>query len=75
MTTNLPVSPIGDGPACWWKFDNDQESPHWVSNCNIGKRDIWFGDGTPEENEFFYCPFCGHPIHVVHADEAAAKSA
>lgn len=44
---------------CDWKLDFDTGA--WQGDCGI----VWiFGDGTPEENEAFFCPQCGRPLEV-----------
>jgi len=51
--------------TCIWTQEDgwDMES---VYNTACGQASQ-FEDGTPEDNRFVYCPYCGHPIEVVMA--------
>jgi hypothetical protein len=44
---------------CIWTQGSENYDGEWDTSCvNV----FWFNDGTPKENEFKFCPFCGHPI-------------
>ena len=42
---------------CTWTEESDSE--YWATDCGELFEIL---DGTPEENRFAYCPFCGMPI-------------
>ena len=42
---------------CTWHLPHDELT--WETAC--GKA-FDFIDGTPSENEFKFCPFCGNPV-------------
>jgi hypothetical protein len=41
---------------CKWTMTGDGV---WESDCGNG---FWFEEGTPDENNFVFCPFCGDKI-------------
>lgn len=45
---------------CLWTFDADTSS--WDTSCN-GK--FTFFEGSPTENSFQYCPYCGGYLDIV----------
>jgi hypothetical protein len=48
--------------ACWW-FEN--ENGWWETGCsNL----FQFVSGTPSENHFDYCPYCGKKITEASHD-------
>ena len=54
--------------ACTWKYD--ETHCKWDTNC---KRAFIFTDGTPLENGFKHCPFCGGHIHPEPTEAAKAE--
>jgi hypothetical protein len=47
-------------PACTWTHDDDEGS--WDAEC--GER--WsITEGTPEENNFRFCPGCGRTVKTI----------
>ena len=52
--------PLINPPACTWTHDNDEGS--WDAEC--GER--WsITEGTPEENNFRFCPGCGRQVKTI----------
>jgi len=52
--------PLINPPACTWTHDNDEGS--WDAEC--GER--WsITEGTPEENNFRFCPGCGRTVKTI----------
>ena len=52
--------PLINPPACTWTHDNDEGS--WDAEC--GER--WsITEGTPEENNFRFCPGCGRLVKTI----------
>lgn len=47
--------------VCEWKLE-DEEANLYLTGCQ--QRQLIF-DGTPEENGYRYCPYCGKKIKVV----------
>ena len=47
--------------VCEWKFE-DEEANLYLTGCQ--QRQLIF-DGTPKENGYRYCPYCGKKIKVV----------
>lgn len=47
-----------DAQKCEWKLE-DSESNLYVTECE--NRQLIF-EGTPEENGYKYCPYCGRKI-------------
>ena len=47
---------------CFWTYDDIDE----CYNTGCGNA-YCLVDGTLEENEHRYCPYCGHPIHEAPA--------
>lgn len=43
---------------CVWKDENE----YWETNCG---ESFFFYDGTPVENKYKFCSYCGHPIEVA----------
>ncbi len=55
--------PLINRPACTWKHDDDEGS--WDAEC--GER--WsITEGTPEENNFRFCPGCGKTIKTIYSN-------
>ena len=45
-------------PSCEWIRDPDDDS-FWTTGCG----DMFvLNEGTPTENGFLYCPYCGKPL-------------
>ena len=52
--------PLINPPACTWTHDDDEGS--WDAEC--GER--WsITEGTPEENNFRFCPGCGRQVKTI----------
>ena len=47
--------------VCEWKLE-DEEANLYLTGCQ--QRQLIF-EGTPKENEYTYCPYCGKKIKVV----------
>ena len=47
--------------VCEWKFE-DEEANLYLTGCQ--QRQLIF-DGTPKENGYRYCPYCGKKIKIV----------
>lgn len=47
--------------VCEWKLE-DEEANLYLTGCQ--QRQLIF-DGTPKENKYEYCPYCGKKIKVV----------
>ena len=43
-------------PSCLW---NENEDGWWETRCQHA---FEFTDGSPIENSFHFCPFCGLPL-------------
>ena len=50
-----------DDDVCEWKFE-DEEANLYLTGCQ--QRQLIF-DGTPKENWYRYCPYCGKKIKIV----------
>lgn len=60
-------------PDSWFEEDTTMKYCHWREDENgawdTGCGEKWeFTNGTPQENRFLFCPFCGDTI-----EEHAAK--
>lgn len=45
--------------ACTWTWAKDTDANAWRGDCGV----IWmFGEGTPVENEMYFCPQCGRRL-------------
>ena len=44
---------------CRWKLSDNPDDTIYESSCGQSWLLI---DGTPEENDYNYCPYCGHEI-------------
>lgn len=51
----------------WWETPDDADGVVWKTKCG----DAFFcNDGTPTENRFQFCCFCGAPINeITRADQ------
>lgn len=47
--------------SCEWKHYTNEFTDIWDTACEHA---FEFNSGTPSENEFIYCPYCGKPIRV-----------
>ena len=47
--------------TCKWKFESDEWST-WTTGC---KSYFAFTEGNIKDNNFEYCPFCGHKIKEI----------
>ena len=55
-------APSWDGVVrCVWRVDNDG-----VWNTDCGQAHV-FIDGTPGQNNYGFCPYCGKPLAEIHA--------
>jgi hypothetical protein len=50
------------GQTCTWT--EDQDDGNWWTSC---QQTFEFYDGTPTDNRFAYCPYCGDRIIEVRA--------
>jgi hypothetical protein len=46
--------------SCFWDL-NDEDSNIWLSGC---MNDFIFNEGSPSDNGFKFCPYCGKLIIV-----------
>jgi hypothetical protein len=45
---------------CMWEL-TDEYYNLWSSDCD---QETWLNNGTPLENDFKYCPYCGKNIKL-----------
>lgn len=50
--------------VCYWLYDED--SGAYDTACD---NTLLLNDGTPAENDFRFCPYCGKAIEVVEEGE------
>ena len=43
--------------TCTWTQNDDEDDSYWAAACC--DRLFVFNDGTPSENGFAFCPYCG----------------
>ena len=60
---NIVKSEYATEQSCEWNLE-DVESNLYVTGCE--NRELIF-EGTPEENGYKYCPYCGKRIKLVDA--------
>jgi hypothetical protein len=48
---------VNPDDKCEWTFDEIEEC--WNTSCGEG---FWLETGTPKENGFEYCPYCGREL-------------
>ena len=71
MNASAPPSPAAPAPdACNWHQDGE-DCDTWQTGCG---HYFTINDGTPMDNDFRHCCFCGkplaqHPHEVDHDDE------
>jgi hypothetical protein len=53
---------MNETTTCQWTISND----YWETACGEA---FEFTEGTPIENDFNYCPYCGKPL-TEQPDEA-----
>lgn len=56
--------PTRELDACDWTYDDDG---FWRTSCSDK---VWFFDGTPDENNAKFCPFCGKPLFAPPPPES-----
>jgi len=49
--------------TCTWSRNTDDESGMYETTC---RNAFLFTDGTPKDNEFRFCCYCGKPLEVNH---------
>ncbi|MFA6242681.1 MAG: hypothetical protein WC655_17210 [Candidatus Hydrogenedentales bacterium] len=49
---------VPDPPHCFWTRADD-DTDMWETRC---KQAFQFNDGTPKQNGFKFCPYCGRKI-------------
>lgn len=52
----------GESHTCSWTWDDDG---FYATECG---QSFFFDSGTPSENHFNFCPFCGVKIEVMHGE-------
>ena len=57
--------------VCEWKLE-DAEANLYITKCD--QREIGF-EGTPKDNDYKFCPYCGRKIVEVGADGKEEKTA
>jgi hypothetical protein len=45
--------------ACEWKQNDGYDETYWETSCDHA---FCLNDGTPEQNHFKFCPYCGGTI-------------
>lgn len=45
--------------TCTWKHEQTADHAYYVTACG---QDFCFEDGTPVDNKFKFCPYCGKKI-------------
>jgi hypothetical protein len=62
------VGPVtGNGAWCLWTVDDDGV---WNTSC---KQAHVFETGTPGQNEYAFCPYCGKPMAEYHTPNDKAQ--
>lgn len=51
---------------CVWTYYENEFVYYWDASCGDS---FTFETGTPQENNFTYCPFCGKKIKTVEPEE------
>ena len=52
---------VGTDDSCEWNLE-DKEANLYVTECE--QRQLIF-EGTPKENGYVFCPYCGRKIEVL----------
>lgn len=55
-------------PTAHWKNEDDYYGDSIIWCCSVCKDRFILNDGTPEENNYKYCPSCG--ARMVNTDES-----
>ena len=50
---------------CKWKLETDFDDDHYETECGEA---ICMLEGTPQENHYKYCPYCGKEALAVMGD-------
>ena len=53
-----PKAVVGKYESCHWKVE-DNESDCWDTSCGSS---FIINDGTPSENDMYYCCYCGKSL-------------
>ena len=61
------VDPESLRPTAHWENEDDFNGDPVVWFCSACKERFFLYDGTPEENDYKYCPYCG--ARMVNEDE------
>lgn len=61
------IDPESLRPTAHWENEDDFNGDPVVWFCSACKERFFLYDGTPEENDYKYCPHCG--ARMVNADE------
>ena len=48
-----------EAQECRWRYKGHCGTPYYKTECDNAH---WFENGTPEENHYKFCPFCGRQI-------------
>ena len=46
--------------SCTWTQNDDEDDSYWAAACCDHL--FMFNDGTPSENGFAFCPYCGREL-------------
>ena len=73
--TKLDEIPTIEGPesmrpTAHWENEEDFNGDPVVWFCSACKERFFLYDGTPEEINYKYCPYCGARIRTVSSDES-----
>nr|DAU21485.1 MAG TPA: Transcription initiation factor IIE, alpha FINGER, Transcription [Caudoviricetes sp.] len=61
------IDPESLRPTAHWENEEDFNGDPVVWFCSACKERFFLYDGTPEENDYKYCPYCG--ARMVNEDE------
>lgn len=61
------IDPESLRPTAHWENEDDFNGDPVVWFCSACKERFFLYDGTPEENDYKYCPYCGK--RMVSADD------
>lgn len=61
------IDPESLRPTAKWENEEDFNGDPVVWFCSACKERFFLYDGTPEENDYKYCPYCG--ARMVNEDE------
>lgn len=56
--------------TCEWSHEIAYDSDVWETSCGNA---VVFDEGTPQENGYKFCHYCGKPIEFVTVDSFAAS--